>query len=113
MVGPDGAAQLQASQRASQYEPLIASSFAIDLNAAGIPLTSDQVASLAQSFSDHEAKFGPGAGKQEPDPQTGLTPFYQTLVDQISPNLTSAQLQVMKDYFIELEQQGQFSRKQD
>jgi RNA polymerase sigma factor (sigma-70 family) len=112
LVGNDGSAQLQASQLASQYEPLIASSVGIDLGSAGMPLAPDQASALAQIFLDHEAKFGPGAGKQVPDPQTGLTPYFQSLADRIAPNVTVAQLQIVKDYFIELEQQSQFSRMQ-
>lgn len=112
VVGEAGYAQLMASQKASQFEPLIANSLAVDLSAAGVPLMPDQESALAQIFADHDTNNSPGAAGQIPDPQTGLTPFYQSLLDRISPNLAAAQIPVIKDYFIELEQQGRFARTQ-
>jgi len=112
LVGDAGYAQLMASQKASQFEPLIANSVAVDLEGAGVPLMPEQASALAQSFADHDTNNGAGAAGQLPDPLTGLTPFYQSLLDRISPNLTAAQIPVVKDYFIELEQQGQFARRQ-
>jgi RNA polymerase sigma factor (sigma-70 family) len=111
-VGDAGYAQLAASLRASQFAPLIANTVAVDLSAAGVPLLPEQVSFLAQNFAAHDTAYGPGAAAQVPDPQTGLTPFYQSLLDRVSPSLTAAQIPVMKDYFIELIQQGQYARNQ-
>jgi hypothetical protein len=110
LVGDAGYALLTASQKASQFEPLIANSVAIDLEGAGVPLMPEQASALAQVFADHDTKSGPGAAGQVPDPETGLTPFYQSLLDRVSPNLNAAQTPIVKDYFIELEQQGQYAR---
>jgi hypothetical protein len=46
---------------------------------------------------------------QEVDPQTGLTPHAQALLDRYIQYLTPAQHQVVKNYFIEQTQWAQLS----
>lgn len=111
LVGDTGYAALQASFKASQYAPLIAGSVGYDLDAAGVPLMPRQTVALAQFFATHDPSADQAAAAQVPDPQTGLTPYYQSLLDQLSATLTPDQIPVMKDYFLELEQQAQYRRQ--
>jgi len=101
LIGDDNFVALQ-KPPASLFKPMIENSVGLDLAMAGFPLTSTQTKLLAQSFSP---MFTPrplrNAGNQTPDPETGLTPFYQIMLDQVAPALSTDQIPAVKDYLVE------------
>jgi len=113
LVGDD-AYKLLLQQPPGMFKIMISNSAGLDLEMAGIPLTPAQTSSLAQAYSDVYksgiTEFFSG-NNDTPDPETGLTPKAQALLDRVTPSLTPEQLPVMKDYLIEQIQQQQYYQK--
>lgn len=87
-----------------------------DFGVAGCPLSPEQTALLGQAFNEaHLSPFGAGNSNNQatdpPDPQTGLTPNYQALLDRVAPRLTPAQVSVFKDYALEQVQLQQYAKE--
>jgi hypothetical protein len=110
LIGTDGFQQLQ--QPSGMYKKMIENSVGVDLAMAGAPLTPDQTTLLAQAYSTPVQLQGLSRDMHVTDPQTGLSPYYQALLDRMTPNLSPAQIPVVKNYFIEQTQQQQYMMKQ-
>jgi hypothetical protein len=102
LLGDTATEQLAREAMAKPYKPRIEDTFAIDLKAAGMPLSREQVTSLALGFRDVIQAFEPKERlKDPPDPRTGLTPVQQALLDRYTQHLTPAQALTTRNYFIE------------
>jgi hypothetical protein len=105
LIGDDNFAALQ-QPPIGILKPIIENSIGLDLAMSGTPLTPAQTTMLAQSFSPI-LRPGPmpGGANQKADPVSGLTPYYQTLLDSVSPNLTPDQLPAVKAFLVDQVQQ--------
>jgi len=82
-------------------------SLAEPINDAGLPLTDAQAQAIAQASADasdrsHNAPHPPGYNT--PDPTTGLTPKQTQMINQVTPALSPAQLEVYKTALSEMVQ---------
>jgi RNA polymerase sigma factor (sigma-70 family) len=112
LLGDQATTQLAREALAGPHKPRIEDTFAIDLKASGMPLSPEQVTSLALGFRDVIRTFEPKDRLADPpDPRTGLTPLQQALLDRYAQHLTPAQLQVTRTFFIEEAKWGLLNRK--
>jgi hypothetical protein len=101
LLGEEAAGQLARSAAAKPHRPAIEDTFAIDLKAAGMPLTERQVTALAIGYLDVIEVYGPSGKLRAPtDARTGLTPVQDAWLEQYARHLTPAQLQVVRNYFV-------------
>lgn len=117
LIGDAAFAQLERSApRSLDTKPMIEYTFGVDLKTAGIPLTAEQLTSIARGWDDvkmtraRTARDGSSTGETV-DPQTELSPQAQALIDRFARELTPAQLQVVKDHFVESAKWGELVRK--
>jgi hypothetical protein len=113
LIGDDSFSQLQTTPQTSMAKTMLENTVAVDLEGAGQPLSPDQLASLAASYNQTQRQPPAGAvqGWQTPDPQTGLAPADEALLNQASQSLTPAQLPILRDYLLEVRQQQQYMQK--
>jgi hypothetical protein len=113
LIGDDKFTQLQTTPQTSMAKTMLENTVAVDLEGAGQPLNSDQLASLAAIYNQTQRQppAGAGQGWQTPDPQTGLAPVDEALLNQASQSLTPAQLPILRDYLLEVRQQQQYMQK--
>jgi hypothetical protein len=117
LIGPNNAAMLQlATSSPGPTAPAsVYSEIGVDLSLAGIPLSPGQFDAAAQIYNEVRPypTFNIGiADDQTPDPATGLTPFYNALLDRLSQILTPAQIAVIKDDYVEQVQFRQYELQQ-
>jgi hypothetical protein len=112
LIGADGLSQLNQPQT-GMFKGMIAGSVGVDLEMAGSPLTPAQTTALAQAFAEGMRASFPGGGpaNQTPDPGTGLTPVFQSILDHMTPSLAPEQVPAVKSYLLEQVQQQQYFRK--
>jgi len=67
-----------------------------------------QLRNIQRQYGD---AFAALQGWQTPDPQTGLAPADEALLNQATQSLTSAQLPILRDYLLEVRQQQQYMQK--
>jgi hypothetical protein len=106
-----GDANLKALQgpQAAQYKTMIEDSIGIDLTIEGSPLTTTQSAQLARLWTDGISRNMPNAWV--PDPSTGLTPLFQSILDHAATILAPEQVPVLKAYLLEQVQMNQYLKK--
>jgi hypothetical protein len=102
LLGEEASAEMVRLSMAKPYAAKIEDTFGVDLKAAGMPLTREQVTALALSYHEVTQSYGP-AGRigEPPNPQTGLTPVQEAWLNRYSTHLTAAQMQVVKNYFVD------------
>ncbi len=92
LIGADKVAQLEAMRRRSTVELTMADREAgADLSAAGVPLTSEQAASLSALYKTRKPLSGPT------DTSTGLPPDLYKMYNAAASFLTAEQLAVFLD----------------
>jgi hypothetical protein len=104
LIGPDNFRILQLDEGFGSPGMLVTSTIGVDLARAGSPLTPDQIVHVAESYGDAHMVIGQDSGVpsgQVPDPVTGLTPYFQTLLDKVSQSLTPDQETVVKGFYLE------------
>ncbi len=113
LIGDDGFAQLQTTPQTSLAKTMLENTVAVDLEGAGLPLTPDQLTSLAAIYNQTMRHPGTGGfqGWQTPDPQTGLAPADDALLNQAGQSLSPAQVPILRDYLLELRQQQSYMQK--
>jgi hypothetical protein len=112
LLGDQATTQLAREALAQPHKPQIEDTFGIDLKAAGMPLSSEQLTSLALGFRDVIRAFEPKDRLAEPpDPRSGLTPIQQALLERYAQHLTPAQAEVARNYFIEQAKWGLLNKK--
>jgi hypothetical protein len=82
-------------------------SLAEPINDAGLPLTDAQAQAIAQASadaSDRSQNAPHPPGYNTPDPTTGLTPKQIQMINQVTPALSPAQLEVYKTALSEMMQ---------
>jgi hypothetical protein len=113
LIGDDAFSRLQTTPQTSMAKTMLENTVAVDLEGAGVPLTPDQLTSLAAIYNQTMRRPGAGAlpGWQSPDPQTGLAPADEALLNQAGQTLSPAQLPTLRDYLLEVRQQQQYMQK--
>jgi hypothetical protein len=80
-----------------------------EINDAGLPLTDAQAQAIAQASADASDR-SPGAqhppNYNTPDPTTGLTPKQTQMINQVTPALSPAQLEIYKTALLEMMQRN-------
>lgn len=97
LIGETGYAQLERSEKALGLRPYV-EPIVIDLRAVGVPPSADQSTRLAASLFDHvlanmQSSFRglhSLTNTKDADPQTGLTPQAQAVIDRYVEFLTPA-----------------------
>ena len=95
LIGPDGQAKLRDAMMTSMAETQIANNYAPDFQDAGVALTPEQTRSLAQLMSPARMIAG-GAGQNQADPATGLSPNDEAMLEQAAQILSPAQVAILK-----------------
>jgi hypothetical protein len=112
LLGEDGFRRLQGQMEVNDVKSMIRNTLAIDLSGAGVGLSSDQLSALATIFVPRTRSVNPPAqGWQIPDPQTGLAPSDQAMIEQAAQTLSPAQMPILKAYVLEQRQQQQYILK--
>jgi len=102
-LGTAGYAGIEDAPQITQFNAWFDSAVGVDLQASGTPATAQQESSLAQTYVDFR-KGGIGATADPnapPDPQSGLNPYFAALLNSFASELTPAQAQIMRDYFVD------------
>jgi RNA polymerase sigma factor (sigma-70 family) len=121
LIGQEDLARFEREERAVRIKPLLENMFVPDLNAAGVPLTSEQMTEVGIGMRDYydDARKANGAAfagiplddPQNVNPQTGLNPHAEALLDRLAPLVTPAQLQVIRNYFVDQTKWNRLSRR--
>jgi hypothetical protein len=88
----------------------VRTSIALDLSLTGNPLSPDQFAAASQVYNEMKP-YGSAftdSPIQTPDPVSGLTPYYSTLLARLSQTLNPTQIAVLKDEYVEQVQLQQY-----
>jgi hypothetical protein len=96
LLGPGGQKTLQQIRTQTSFQTQIQNNFAPDFADAGVALTPDQSAGLAEAMAGPSLPGKVPAGYNDPDPATGLTPHQEQILTAASQVLTPAQLQIFK-----------------
>jgi hypothetical protein len=101
LVGSDAYfGTLELAPTVSSCKELLEGSVGNELAAEGIPLSTDQLYSLAEDYVG--AVYSPAAseGPQDPDSVTGLTPQYRAFLDKVSASLTPEQASAFRGFLV-------------
>jgi hypothetical protein len=101
LLGPEAYQQFGDATKTSDAKAWFNNAVGVDAEAAGAPFTADQTTLLAQAYLDFRqvVKDPENSPNAAPDPTTGLNPYFQSLLERFAPQLTPAQLPVMRTYF--------------
>jgi hypothetical protein len=110
MVGREGFARLEKSaadmakrMEEISLENMIQNEVGIDLEVAGMPLSAEQRSALARAYIDAHSTPNLSLSGTPPrlDPTTGLTPFFEFLLNRATAVLSAGQLTILKQVFSE------------
>lgn len=75
---------------------------------AGVPLTAEQTSALARALlHETSVRARDGSGQiGEPDPVTGFTPSQKMILEEVTPALSSAQMETLRSFFLNDNQLG-------
>jgi hypothetical protein len=115
LLGPNADSTLTQLQVRGGMQTQVEFNYAPDFAEAGAPLTADQTTALVQAMAD--ANYGGKdvstrpANYNEVDPNTGLSPHDDRIINSAAQSLSPAQIQVLKTDQAEMEQQSAIIRE--